>query len=163
MESWKKERIKIVEEYLKRKEFIILRGHKSWDLESDIDILCPNYSQKEFLKRYVYKNIKLDIFKEYKIKKIVIDFDVLKNYKKENSNELQENIESFLFFLKDYIHLTRYRKHKHQFYSKPFEINTFADQINCSKNVIYFLKPASNLFSFYFNSFIVKILYYLNI
>jgi len=160
MDNWKKEKVNELNSFLKDHDFIILRGSESWNLDSDIDVLCPTYRQKEDLKRYVYNGVKLDVFKKYVIKNIKIDYKTLLIYKNNENHELSKNIEALLFFIKDYIHLTKYRKHKHRFYKKPENIKSFLKEINCPIAMHSFLKPSSNIFSFFIRSFIVKLIYY---
>lgn len=159
MDSWKQERINIVKEFLKGKDYIILRGTKSWNKDSDIDVLCPEFNQQEALKRYIYKEVKLDIFTIYKIKKITIKYVDLNKYKNSSTDELDPNIEAILFFLKDYVHFSKYRKHKHQLYTTPDINKGFIEEIKCPKILIPLLKPSSNFVSFLVRSFCVKCVY----
>jgi hypothetical protein len=160
MDIWKKERISVVNTFLKNKEYILLRGAKSWNLNSDIDVLCPTFEQDEDLRRYVVKSVEIDIFTVYAIKSIKIDYQKLLKFKDATNNELDENIEAILFFIKDYIHFTKYRKNKHIFYQKPINMQGFLKEINCPRSMQYFLKPSNNIISFFMRSIIVKIIYY---
>jgi hypothetical protein len=45
MEIWKKERISVLNTLLINKDYILLRGAKSWNINSDIDVLCPTFEQ----------------------------------------------------------------------------------------------------------------------
>ena len=163
LDFWKEERLNILKRYLNSKEYIILRGKLSWRKNSDVDVLCPTFNQKENLKRHVFKDVKIDIFKSYKIKNFNISYDKLLPYKDKNTKKLIPEIEATLFFLKDYLHLTRYRSHKHKLYSR-IKINyNFCLQIGCSDSLIKTLKPSTGLCSFLINSIKCKIIYYASI
>tara|TARA_B100000989_G_scaffold298640_1_gene288886 strand:+ start:518 stop:1006 length:489 start_codon:yes stop_codon:yes gene_type:complete len=159
MENWKKKRIEFVTKFFNNHSYIILRGNDSWDYNSDIDILCPDFNQENNLQRYKIDDTKIDIFKKYRIKKIEIGYEKLLPFKN-NNNELSSDIESLLFFLKDYIHFTNYRNKKHKFYKKPKNVIPFLKQINCPLVIYIFLRPSSNIISFIIRSFLVKMIYY---
>ena len=57
LDFWKEERLNILKRYLNSKEYIILRGKLSWRKNSDVDVLCPTFNQKENLKRHVFKDV----------------------------------------------------------------------------------------------------------
>lgn len=161
IDLWKKDRLVSVKEFMGENNYILLRGTSSWSKKSDVDILSPTFKQESFLKRYNYKDVKIDLFKRYMIKNIEIDYNVLNKYKKSDCS-LDFNIEAMLFFAKDYLHFSKFRKHKHIYY-KNF---TIAPKLNVEfgikKSIFYFLKPSSNWFSFYCRSLIVKFFYYIN-
>ena len=111
IDLWKKDRLVSVKEFLGGNNYILLRGTSSWSKESDVDILSPTFKQESFLKRYNYKDVKIDLFKRYMIKNIEIDYNVLNKYKKSDCS-LDFNIEAMLFFAKDYLHFSKFNSKK---------------------------------------------------
>lgn len=161
LENWKNNRLKIIEEFVGGREYILLRGPGSWSKSSDVDIYCPTFPQNKDLIRYDIKGVPIDVFKNYKIKKININFEVLKEFKINSSNELIPDIESCIFYLKDYVHFSKYRKNKHKYYGQPKNMQQFLEKVDFSKINPKLLIPSYSMPEYYMKSILVKINYYL--
>lgn len=162
MEDWKAQRLIIIKEFVGDRDYILLRSVASWNKKSDVDILCPSYPQPQELKRYNCKGLDLDIFTVYKIKNFEINYNTLKPYVINKNRELELEMEASLFFLKDYVHLTRFRNNKHKFYKKPKGTRNLLKDLKCPLILSRFLVPSSSKLTFYLRSFLVKIIYYSN-
>lgn len=122
---------------------------------SDLDLLDDSFEHNEY--SVIVEGVKVDKFKIYTIKGIRIHYSDLRPYSGDDGL-LFDSVEKSLFLLKDYLHLSRYRKEKHEYYRGIDNNNLdFLDL-----NVPFSLDVSNSRLEFYLYSVRLKLWYYVN-